>query len=286
MLAHFVLGAFGTIPTAAPAVSFGVVAATAQVALRVQRGPNSQGFWWPPGLVTGTVLTHIFMNRVYRWAEITARTATQKPSVQPAVVLVFSGKRKSGKDYITELLNEKIGREAAIFRLSGPLKEQYALDHGLDLQELLSASAYKEKYRQKMIVWGEEKRNQDPGYFARLATEKAVEPIWIISDARRPTDIAYFQHRYPTISVRVEASDATRAARGWIHTRGVDDVESECGLDGREWDFVINNNGDAEALNQALDTLLQLVMLQARSKDGEPILTRTLSAMRKITPTM
>jgi phosphomevalonate kinase len=61
------------------------------------------------------------------------------------------------------------------------------------LEELLGASAYKEKYRQKMIVWGEEKRNDDPGYFARLSTENAEEPIWIISDARRPTDIVYFQ---------------------------------------------------------------------------------------------
>jgi hypothetical protein len=44
------------------------------------------------------------------------------------------------------------------------------------------------------------------------------------------------------------------------------------------------NNGDSEALNNELEALLQLVTLQARSKDGEPILTRSLSAMRKITP--
>jgi hypothetical protein len=30
-------------------------------------------------------------------------------------------------------------------------------------------------------------------YFARLATKHADRPIWIISDARRPTDIAYFE---------------------------------------------------------------------------------------------
>lgn len=48
------------------------------------------------------------------------------------------------------------------------------------------------------------------------------------------------QQRYPTLSVRVEASNATRGARGWVFTKGVDDVESECALDGREWDFVIH----------------------------------------------
>ena len=32
-------------------------------------------------------------------------------------------------------------------RLSGPLKKQYAVDHGLDYQLLLSASDYKEQHR-------------------------------------------------------------------------------------------------------------------------------------------
>ena len=33
-----------------------------------------------------------------------------------------------------------------IIRLSGPLKECYARDHGLDFEKMLSASDYKEKY--------------------------------------------------------------------------------------------------------------------------------------------
>ena len=33
-----------------------------------------------------------------------------------------------------------------IIRLSGPLKECYARDHGLDFETMLSASDYKEKY--------------------------------------------------------------------------------------------------------------------------------------------
>ena len=37
-------------------------------------------------------------------------------------------------------------------------------EHELDLAELLSASAYKEKYRSDMILWGEQRRNADPGY--------------------------------------------------------------------------------------------------------------------------
>ena len=63
----------------------------------------------------------------------------------PRVVLLFSGKRKSGKDYITDRLQERLGSESVILRLSGPLKECYARDHGLDFEKMLSASDYKEK---------------------------------------------------------------------------------------------------------------------------------------------
>lgn len=57
---------------------------------------------------------------------------------------------------------------------------------------------------QDMIRWGEDRRNKDPEYFAKLATAKATAPVWIISDARRPTDLVYFTKRFKTIAVRVE----------------------------------------------------------------------------------
>ena len=44
-----------------------------------------------------------------------------------------------------------------------------------------------------MIVWGEKKRAQDPWYFARIITRAAMRDVWIVSDARRPTDIQYFK---------------------------------------------------------------------------------------------
>jgi phosphomevalonate kinase len=43
------------------------------------------------------------------------------------------------------VLQAKIADTAVIIRLSGPLKECYARDHGLDYQKMLSASDYKEK---------------------------------------------------------------------------------------------------------------------------------------------
>ena len=76
-----------------------------------------------------------------------------------------------------------------IIRLSGPLKECYARDHGLDFQQMLSASDYKEKYcteccdrylhsvthpryRLDMINWSTKIRQEDYTYFCKAAINK------------------------------------------------------------------------------------------------------------------
>jgi phosphomevalonate kinase len=76
----------------------------------------------------------------------------------PKLILLFCGKRKSGKDFVTEKLFEAFSEDGRIVRLSGPLKKCYADEHGLDYEKLLSAGEYKEKYRLDMIKWSEEIR--------------------------------------------------------------------------------------------------------------------------------
>ncbi|XP_049974707.1 phosphomevalonate kinase isoform X1 [Alexandromys fortis] len=192
----------------------------------------------------------------------------------PRLVLLFSGKRKSGKDFVTEALQSRLGGNiCAVLRLSGPLKEQYARDrvldglcflqeHGLDFQRLLDASTYKEAYRRDMICWGEEKRQADPGFFCRKVVEGVSQPIWLVSDTRRVSDIQWFQEAYGTVTqtVRVVASEQTRQQRGWVFTPGVDDAESECGLDNLgSFDWVIENHGDEQCLEDQLENLLGFI---------------------------
>lgn len=71
-------------------------------------------------------------------------------AANPKCILLFSGKRKSGKDHLTEWLAEKV-TDSKILRLSGPLKKCYADNHGLDFESLLSSGAYKEQHRLDMI---------------------------------------------------------------------------------------------------------------------------------------
>lgn len=98
-------------------------------------------------------------------------------------------------------------------------------EHKLDGARLLDASEYKEVYRANMIRWGEEKRHSDYGYFCRIVTSGvgSDRPLWIISDARRRTDLKYFNENFPgkVLTVRVVASDSVRQQRGWIFTPGV-----------------------------------------------------------------
>lgn len=123
-----------------------------------------------------------------------------------------------------------------------------------------------------MIAWGEEMRRRDPGYFCRLATAEAVKPVWLVCDARRITDMDYFKSHYDTrtITVRVVASEGTRGKRGWVFTPGVDDAESECGLDHYSCDIVINNDDvisvnddviheDKTLLREQLEKIVQMV---------------------------
>ena len=109
-----------------------------------------------------------------------------------------------------------------------------------------------------MIKWGEEIRDKDPTYFCRRAAEGAVKPVWLVSDCRRTTDIEYFTIRYPCLSVQVKASEAVRRERGWSFILGVDDAESECGLDHYDCDITLcNDDNDRLELEQVKHRILK-----------------------------
>ena len=78
-------------------------------------------------------------------------------------VILLSGKRKSGKDFVAERLLAALEGEAdgaaVVVRLSGPLKKCYAERRGLDYEELMSSGGYKEEHRRDMIAWSERIRS-------------------------------------------------------------------------------------------------------------------------------
>ncbi|XP_045450326.1 phosphomevalonate kinase [Melitaea cinxia] len=181
----------------------------------------------------------------------------------PKVILLFSGKRKCGKDFLTDNLKMRLGNECEIIKISQPIKSHWAKEKNLDLNELLSDSVYKEQYRLDMIRWSDEMRENDYGCFCRAACENAADkPVWIVSDIRRKTDVQWFKENYGSLvkTIRLVADEETRIERGFQFKNGVDDAISECGLDDfNEWDVIIDNGKDRKSLDSQLNSVMLLI---------------------------
>ena len=159
------------------------------------------------------------------------------------MIFLLYGKRKSGKDYFAELVQKNFPKEIKLGRISEPLKAEYAMQHNLDLQELLSDSLYKEKYRKDMVLWGETMRKIDAGYFCSKLDPK----VNFVTDCRRLSDIEFFKkNRSLVYTVKILADENIRRNRGWVFTKGIDDGETECGLDSLTPDFLIENNDETD----------------------------------------
>ncbi|CAH0758032.1 unnamed protein product [Diatraea saccharalis] len=182
--------------------------------------------------------------------------------MSPRVVLLFSGKRKSGKDYLTDHLQQLLKDKCEIIKISAPIKHYWAKQNNLNFNELLSNSDYKELHRLEMIRWSDSIREKDYGYFCRQACKDAKEkPIWIVSDIRRKTDIRWFKDTYKDLvrTIHIEADEETRKSRGFHYKDGVDNVASECDLDDfHDWDLVINNGEGGLKLQDQMDSILAL----------------------------
>ena len=87
---------------------------------------------------------------------IDAKKCCYKVDSEPNLILVFTGKRKSGKDYSCNRLIEKLNSLNKIpiietLTLSHPLKKLYAQEYNINFEKLLDSSQFKEKYRKDMI---------------------------------------------------------------------------------------------------------------------------------------
>lgn len=70
------------------------------------------------------------------------------------------------------------GEATAVARLGTDIV-CFGQEHGLNFQRLLDASGYKEAYRRDMILWGEARRQADPGFFCRKVVEGVSQPVWV-----------------------------------------------------------------------------------------------------------
>lgn len=196
----------------------------------------------------------------------------------PQVVICMSGKRKSGKDYIAQAIVDRLrdplpGIDTVKISVAGPIKKLYALKYGLDYEQLLGTSGYKEQVRRGMVDFSDEIRvQQDLDYFIKYSIQEndptGRVPVWILTDARRSEDMDFFVRSHYACSVRrlikirVNASLESRVQRGFQFTAGIDDYHTECALDDYpHWDYVIQNDSSTAPKEMAaiLDSIVNLI---------------------------
>jgi len=68
------------------------------------------------------------------------------------LIVLLSGKRKSGKDFVASKLANYFGDHATIIRLSAPLKKVFASENNLDYENLLTSGMYKELYSSNIDI--------------------------------------------------------------------------------------------------------------------------------------
>ena len=185
------------------------------------------------------------------------------------MVFVLGGKRKSGKDFVADLIEEHFPSQVMRFRIAEPIKSAFAEENNLDLNVLLSPGPLKEEWRERMVIWSENMRSSDPHYFTRkslLLKNNSSYPIWMLTDARRECDMEYFVDSKEfsqdalIIRLKIVASTETRTNRGYVFTPGIDDATTECGLDKfTGWDHVIMNDNSKEELLSQLKPIFETV---------------------------
>ena len=120
----------------------------------------------------------------------------------------------------------------------------------MNYEKLLDSSEYKEKIRPQLIEFSELMRKSDDAYFIRQALKDSRaerHSLWIVCDCRHRGDFDVFESCFPgkCLRIRVEAEIPVRESRGFAFREGIDDNDSECGLDDPEggFHFVIRNDG-------------------------------------------
>lgn len=165
-------------------------------------------------------------------------------------IIIFSGKQYSGKDTAGKIMLEAMPdyRRCAMGDI---IKLTYGKEKCLTYEEI---EKNKPLYRQDLINLGNWGRAQDPDYWLKKIIEQ--EGNIIVTDVRVPHEYEVFKAA-GAITIRVEASRETRAARGELI--GENDI-TETGLDNiKDWDYIIENNSDYETFKSKVINIVKKI---------------------------
>lgn len=165
-------------------------------------------------------------------------------------IIIFSGKQYSGKDTAAKIMLNAMP-DFKRCAMGDIIKLEYGRQKGLTYEEI---EKNKPLYRQDLINLGNWGREQDSDYWLNKIIEQ--DGNIIVTDVRVPHEYEVFKNA-GAISIRVEADRETRMQRGTLI--GENDI-TETGLDNiTEWDYIIENNSDYEALKEKVNSLIKKI---------------------------
>lgn len=147
-------------------------------------------------------------------------------------LLVFCGKRRSGKTTAAEICVDMLGEQGVLARkkaLADPLKDMFAKKLGMD-PLMLSHPSYKEDFREGMQKFSSEIKKDNPNFFNDLFFEDILPGETIVcDDLRLDTELELFIARKASI-YKIECNPKVLEFHGWRYTPGVDDTmyENQC----------------------------------------------------------
>ena len=172
----------------------------------------------------------------------------------PPTFILVSGGRYAGKDTVAAEIAGRTGWTHTSFAYA--VKAECAVLYALSFDRLLTDTPYKETHRMQLIKHGTERRAENPSYWVQRVYEShcAANSVCIVSDHRfRNEGAALRALGARVITVRVQASDETRAARGWRYNAAVDTDPSERDLDAEAADFTLDNNAALPDVQPIID---------------------------------
>ncbi len=163
-------------------------------------------------------------------------------------IIVFSGKQYSGKDTAAKIMLDKMPNYKRC-AMGDIIKITYAKSKGITYEEV---EKNKPLYRQDLINLGNWGRQQNQDYWLKKILQQ--DGNIIVTDVRVPHEYEIFKAAGAT-TIRVEANRDIRLERGGS-LAGEDDI-TEIGLDHiKDWDFMIDNNGDYENLKKQVQKII------------------------------
>lgn len=183
-------------------------------------------------------------------------------------VITLSGKKRAGKDtsglYLKHALINTYGKKVELIALAEPMKDMVAKLLNITVEEVEYLKNAEVEYINYSGVNPLTVRNllQNFGqglkeYFGRdvwceLVEKKMTDDdtIYIITDVRFPFELDYFLKRYATNSIKIEKDQEYDE----------DSHESEQYIDDIKTQFIVENNGTLDMLEEHLKDILTVII--------------------------